>query len=85
MLFRASSRSGFGGGYARSEYEELQIVAQLQAVERMNTMVQVRDRTGGPARRAQTSCEGMCMAAVLQARLVARARKPVPTLVLLCV
>lgn len=44
-LFRtSSSRSGlgFGGaGFARSQYEEAQIMQRLQALERMHTMCQV--------------------------------------------
>lgn len=44
-LFRtSSSRSGlgFGGaGWARSRYEEAQILQRLQALERMRTMCQV--------------------------------------------
>lgn len=46
-LFRtSSSRSGlgFGGaGWARSHYEEAQMLQRLQALERMRTMCQVRD------------------------------------------
>lgn len=45
-LFRtSSSRSGlgFGGaGWARSHYEEAQMLQRLQALERMRTMCQVR-------------------------------------------
>ena len=44
-LFRtSSSRSGlgFGGaGWARSHYEEAQMLQRLQALERMRTMCQV--------------------------------------------
>lgn len=57
-LFRtSSSRSGLGGGtsgWARSPYEEAQILARLQGLEKMKDMTVVR-RT--PSRRAHTSDE----------------------------
>jgi hypothetical protein len=56
-LFRtSSSRSGlgFGGaGWARSHYEEAQMLQRLQALERMRTMCQVRR---GPAAAPRVLC-----------------------------